>query len=114
MLGPGDAVLLYTDGLVERRDDGIDSRLEQLRAAVAAAPDELAAALEHLTATLVGDDALRQDDVALLALRVAPTPDTPFTAADRARAPTSSPRCAATCAAGSPPRAPPSASPATC
>ena len=80
VLGPGDAVLLYTDGLVERRDDGIDSRLEQLRAAVAAAPDELAAALEHLTATLVGDDALRQDDVALLALRVAPTPDTPFTA----------------------------------
>ena len=72
MLEPGDTVLLYTDGLVERRDDGIDSRLEQLRAAVAAAPEELSAALEHLTATLVGDDTLRQDDVALLALRVAP------------------------------------------
>ena len=80
VLGPGDAVLLYTDGLVERRDAGIDSRLEQLRAAVAAAPDELAAALEHLTATLVGDDTLRQDDVALLALRVAATPGAPFAA----------------------------------
>jgi anti-anti-sigma factor len=80
VLGPGDAVLLYTDGLVERRDDGIDSRLEQLRTAVAAAPDELPAALEHLTATLVGDDALRQDDVALLALRVASTSDAPFVA----------------------------------
>ena len=80
VLGPGDAVLLYTDGLVERRDDGIDSRLEQLRAAVAAAPAELPAALEHLTATLVGDNALRQDDVALLALRVAATPDAPFAA----------------------------------
>jgi anti-anti-sigma factor len=64
-------VLLYTDGLVERRDDGIDSRLSQLRAAVAAAPLGLEATLEHLTATLVGDDTLRQDDVALLALRVA-------------------------------------------
>ena len=80
MLGPGDTVLLYTDGLVERRDDGIDSRLEQLRTAVAAAPEELAAALEHLTATLVGDDTLRQDDVALLALRVASTPGAPFAA----------------------------------
>jgi anti-anti-sigma factor len=71
VLAPGDTVLLYTDGLVERRDDGIDSRLSQLRAAVAAAPLGLEATLEHLTATLVGDDTLRQDDVALLALRVA-------------------------------------------
>ncbi len=70
MLEAGDGVLLYTDGLVERRDDGIDSRLQQLRAAVAEAPGELPAALEHLTLTLVGDDTLRQDDVALLALRV--------------------------------------------
>jgi len=70
MLGPGDGVLLYTDGLVERRDDGIDSRLQQLRAAVAEAPEDLNAALEHLTASLVGDETLRQDDVALLALRV--------------------------------------------
>ena len=70
VLGPGDGVLLYTDGLVERRDDGIDSRLQQLRAAVADAPADLHGALEHLTATLVGDETLRQDDVALLALRV--------------------------------------------
>ncbi len=80
VLGPGDAVLLYTDGLVERRDDGIDNRLEQLRAAIGAAPAELAAALEHLTGTLVGDDEPRQDDVALLALRVAATHDTAFAA----------------------------------
>jgi anti-anti-sigma factor len=70
VLEPGDAVLLYTDGLVERRDDSIDSRLEQLRGAVAAAPAELQAALEHLTATLAAGDQLRPDDVALLALRV--------------------------------------------
>ena len=70
ILAPGDGVLLYTDGLVERRDDGIDSRLQQLRAAVAEAPADLNAALEHLTATLADDESLRQDDVALLALRV--------------------------------------------
>src|SRR5918997_1164412 len=71
-LKPGDTVLLYTDGLVERRDEGLDDRLEQLRVALAEAPQELPAALEHLTATLGGDVALRQDDVALLALRVTP------------------------------------------
>ena len=70
VLEPGDGVLLYTDGLVERRDAGIDSRLQQLRAAVADAPADLNSALEHLTGTLVGDETLRQDDVALLALRV--------------------------------------------
>jgi anti-anti-sigma factor len=70
VLAPGDAVLLYTDGLVERRDVGIDDRLEQLRAAVAGAPDDLPTALDHLTATLLGGDPPRHDDVALLALRV--------------------------------------------
>ncbi|MGH2944402.1 MAG: SpoIIE family protein phosphatase, partial [Solirubrobacteraceae bacterium] len=81
VLEPGDAVLLYTDGLVERRDDGIDNRLEQLRAAVAAAPADLQAGLEHLTATLGDDDALRHDDVALLALRVTGAADETFAAA---------------------------------
>ena len=70
VLEPGDTVLLYTDGLVERRDDSIDSRLEHLRVALAEAPRDLQAALEHLTATLGGDVPLRQDDVALLALRM--------------------------------------------
>lgn len=71
VLEPGDTVLLYTDGLVERRDDSIDRRLEQLRVTLAEGPEELPAALDHLTATLVPDEALRHDDVALLALRVA-------------------------------------------
>jgi len=72
VLEPGDTVLLYTDGLVERRDESIDNRLEQLRVALAEAPQELRAALEHLTATLGGKVALRQDDIALLALRATP------------------------------------------
>jgi anti-anti-sigma factor len=70
VLEPGDTVLLYTDGLVERRDHSIDARLEQLRVALAEAPRDLQAALEHLTTTLGSNDPLRQDDVALLALRM--------------------------------------------
>jgi anti-anti-sigma factor len=81
MLDPGDAVLLYTDGLVERRDESIDNRLELLRQTVAAAPEDLQAALEHLTATLAGEDTLRQDDVALLALRVTAAATDTFAAA---------------------------------
>ncbi len=69
VLEPGETVLLYTDGLVERRDEGISSRLQALRAAMAGAPHELDACLDHVTATLTGDD-LRFDDVALLALRL--------------------------------------------
>jgi serine phosphatase RsbU (regulator of sigma subunit) len=71
VLQPGERVLLYTDGLIERRDEGIINRLEQLRAAVASAPEELEACLDHVTATLAGD-AVRFDDIALLKLRYAP------------------------------------------
>jgi anti-anti-sigma factor len=74
VLEPGDTVLLYTDGLVERRDDSIDSRLEQLRVALAEAPDDLEEALDHVTESLASEE-LRQDDIALLALRVS-TPKT--------------------------------------
>jgi PAS domain S-box-containing protein len=70
VLAPGETVLLYTDGLVERRDEGITDRLEQLRGAMASAPADLDDCLGHLTAQLMGDE-LRMDDVALLALRVA-------------------------------------------
>jgi serine phosphatase RsbU (regulator of sigma subunit) len=69
VLEPGDTIVLYTDGLVERRDDGIISRLEQLRRAVACAPGDLEGCLEDVTAQLVGDD-LRHDDIALLAFRL--------------------------------------------
>ena len=69
VLAPGASVLLYTDGLVERRDDGIESRLGQLRAAMATAPADLDDCLGHLTAVLLGDG-VRVDDVALLMLRV--------------------------------------------
>ena len=68
VLDPGSVVLLYTDGLVERRDSPIDHgllRLRQALAAVAALPlDELC---DELLARLLPRDA--DDDVALIAVR---------------------------------------------
>jgi serine phosphatase RsbU (regulator of sigma subunit)/anti-sigma regulatory factor (Ser/Thr protein kinase) len=69
---PGDTLLLYTDGLVERRDRWIDEGLEQMlayaRRSAERAPDEL---VEELLAELLGAGST-EDDVALLALRSDP------------------------------------------
>jgi anti-anti-sigma factor len=82
VLEAGDSLLLYTDGLVERRDASIDTRLEQLRTALETAPAELSAQLKELTATLTGG-ALRSDDIALLALRAHGPPPGSFATAIR-------------------------------
>jgi serine phosphatase RsbU (regulator of sigma subunit)/anti-sigma regulatory factor (Ser/Thr protein kinase) len=69
-LEPGSTVLLYTDGLVERRGESIDTGLERLRLAVAEAPREPDALCDRLLEMLV--DATLADDVALLAVRALP------------------------------------------
>ncbi len=75
-LPAGSVLLLYTDGLVERRDRPIDDGLERLRSAVLEgrrAPEQL---VEHVLERLVGEGE-RGDDIALLAVRllvVAPRP----------------------------------------
>lgn len=67
----GETMLLYTDGLIERRDEDIDVGIERLRlAAEAAGPDPeplLGAVLAGLTERHHTDD-----DIALLAVRCAP------------------------------------------
>jgi phosphoserine phosphatase RsbU/P len=62
---PGDALVCYTDGLVERRGEIIDVGLERLRAAIRPGP------AEDICATLMAALAVerRSDDIALLALR---------------------------------------------
>jgi putative methionine-R-sulfoxide reductase with GAF domain len=58
-------VILYTDGLVERRDADIDERLEQLRASVRPGrPDDVCA---RVMAAMVGGQAAN-DDIALVAV----------------------------------------------
>jgi PAS domain S-box-containing protein len=74
-LAPGSTVLLHTDGLVERRhstlDDGTARLVEQLRELAGLPLPELCDAL--LERLLRGTP---EDDVALVAVRLAPTPST--------------------------------------
>ncbi|MET0132469.1 MAG: GAF domain-containing SpoIIE family protein phosphatase [Kibdelosporangium sp.] len=63
---PDSVICFYTDGLVERRDRGIDDGLTLLCQAVEAQPAEAVCA--SVMAALIGDEAT-SDDVALLVLR---------------------------------------------
>ncbi|XVS61624.1 PP2C family protein-serine/threonine phosphatase [Actinosynnema sp. CA-299493] len=71
-LPPGALVALFTDGLVERRGQDLDDRLDSLRRAVTpVTPD---AACTRIMTTLVGDRPAT-DDIALLVIRHTPTAD---------------------------------------
>jgi anti-sigma regulatory factor (Ser/Thr protein kinase) len=75
VLPHGSSLLLYTDGLVERRDTPLDERLATLADAVAGAGDELGDMCEHVIRVVLGD-ADPGDDVALLAVKPLPVTDT--------------------------------------
>ncbi len=68
-LEPGSTLLLYTDGLIEKRSTPIDDGLELLAKGVSANPDD---DLETLCDRLLASVSGSEDDVALLALRSVP------------------------------------------
>lgn len=71
VLPPASTVLLYTDGLVERRGESLDHGLIRLRQHAAALVDqELDVMCEELLTGLAPD---AEDDVALIALRLPPS-----------------------------------------
>jgi serine phosphatase RsbU (regulator of sigma subunit) len=66
---PGDALVLYTDGLVERRNESMTDGLARLVSSAAAMPaGDPGALAEHLVRDLAPDGE-REDDVAVLAIR---------------------------------------------
>jgi serine phosphatase RsbU (regulator of sigma subunit) len=68
-LVPGDFLVLYTDGLIERRGESIDTGIQRLRAAAGSLstvePEDVC---DELLARLLGE-AEAEDDVALLIIR---------------------------------------------
>ncbi len=69
----GSTLLLYTDGLIERRDQSIRQRLGLLRSVCASAPSEPEPFCDQIVSSMTDGGSI-DDDVALLALRVLPTP----------------------------------------
>jgi GAF domain-containing protein/anti-sigma regulatory factor (Ser/Thr protein kinase) len=65
---PGSTLLLYTDGLVERRGKSLDEGIAQLEAVLSNAPDSLEELCDHVLEALV-PEVQRDDDIALLAVR---------------------------------------------
>jgi serine phosphatase RsbU (regulator of sigma subunit) len=74
VLEPGDRILMYTDGLIERPSEGIDAGLQRL-AAAATGHDEQpgSASLGPLLAEMLEGE--RRDDVCVLDIRVMPEED---------------------------------------
>ena len=67
-LGGGDRILLFTDGLVERRDSTLDDGLGALAEAASSAPEgDLEQLCDHVLGWLSGAAGGFEDDVALLA-----------------------------------------------
>jgi len=69
-VGGGEVLALYTDGLVETRDDDLDAGIARVRALLDPPSDDLDAACHRLTDSLA--PAPHDDDVAVLLLRLDP------------------------------------------
>jgi signal transduction histidine kinase/DNA-binding response OmpR family regulator len=75
-LSPASALVLYTDGLVERRREAIDVGLARLATAAADSPGSAATLARHLVRSM--SDAERPDDVAVLVLARTEGPGEPL------------------------------------
>jgi anti-sigma regulatory factor (Ser/Thr protein kinase) len=65
-VGEGDSLIVYTDGLVERRGEPIDAGLERLASAVAGGPEEAHALCSYLLESAQADGGQRDDDLTAL------------------------------------------------
>ena len=70
---PGSVLMLYTDGLIERRDSSLDEGLELLARLVSEGPPEPDALVDHVLAHVFRESE-RGDDVAVLVVRLEGVP----------------------------------------
>jgi PAS domain S-box-containing protein len=63
-------LVLYTDGLVERRGESLDVGLARLRAAALSGPQDPQALCDHLLADVLPADGARHDDVTAVVVQV--------------------------------------------
>jgi serine phosphatase RsbU (regulator of sigma subunit)/CheY-like chemotaxis protein/anti-sigma regulatory factor (Ser/Thr protein kinase) len=68
-VAPGDTLLLFTDGLVERRRESINTGLDRLRDAFIQAPADVERLCDYVLERTVSEQA-SHDDIAVLAVRV--------------------------------------------
>jgi serine phosphatase RsbU (regulator of sigma subunit) len=69
-IDPSSTVVLYTDGLIERRGESLDVGLERLARAAAAGPEEPGQLRDHILAALIEPGGQRYDDVTAVVARL--------------------------------------------
>jgi PAS domain S-box-containing protein len=69
-IGRDAALVLYTDGLIERRGESLDAGLDRLAVAADAGPDEAGPLCEHILAQLIDPSGERYDDVTEVVVRL--------------------------------------------
>ncbi len=71
-LAPGATLLLFTDGLYERKGESVDVGLERLRTVAAEFDGRFEDLIDHVYQRQVGEES--RDDVAMLAIHLTPVP----------------------------------------
>jgi serine phosphatase RsbU (regulator of sigma subunit)/DNA-binding response OmpR family regulator/anti-sigma regulatory factor (Ser/Thr protein kinase) len=76
-IGPGETLLLFTDGLIERRRESFSIGLDRLGEALGGGPVDVEELCDHVLARTIGEHP-SDDDVALLAVRLLGQPVGPL------------------------------------